>query len=96
MPNRYTIRVKVVSLEILFTSTKPYYIPFNYMPPRCQRIARNYKKSLIFLALRYRETTLPYPAIIVCIEGIRTPAGIEPVTFGVYIRKVQGGVGETR
>ena len=28
VPNRYAIKAKEVSPEILFTSTKPYYIPF--------------------------------------------------------------------
>jgi len=30
VPNRYAIKVKEVSPEILSTSTKPYYIPFYY------------------------------------------------------------------
>jgi len=30
VPNYYTIKVKEASPEILFTSTKPYYIPFYY------------------------------------------------------------------
>jgi len=30
VPNYYAIKVKEVSPEILFTSTKPYYIPFYY------------------------------------------------------------------
>jgi len=48
VPNRYALKVKEVSPEILSTSTKPYYIPFHNMPPRCQRTARNYEKSSIF------------------------------------------------
>jgi len=48
VPNRYAIKAKEVSPEILSTSTKPYYIPFYYMPPRSQCTARNYKKSSIF------------------------------------------------
>jgi len=30
VPNRYAIKAKEVSLEILSTSTKPYYISFYY------------------------------------------------------------------